>query len=581
MPNRGKRDGQGQDRPRENNDGELDPKNPYVAASLKTGDWVVYKRNESDLGTLVQIEIAGPTTERLNGGAWLLDGNGQRITTSPSESPEKTQIYKYASPERALAEYQRVLPLVDTKQKLFSLFFALERSGVLPGNPLINIRTDKWTKVVDTFNMAQLRYRAGNPEDIKNFTNTNGLRDAIARVLENESKIPAELVRSIKNMAVGQKIIVSSITYIKFSPEYFSVDTPSSKLTVAVRNVENLTEAALMKIIQRVGKEFVQIMPMESGRPEQNWKEKYPASENFKRLLPELYATRVGLSYKMADFLAKMVGKDRPATYEEVLQYLPQSEIKQGNIGDCYLLAGINSLKKTRPDLYLHMLSQTLRKNPTTNNWEVKFLGMELEEMRAYLGNNFNGWIPVSEEDLNSWAMRGVSADLPDLILERAYASYISRIEEKQVGKTLIRVKDNEFNWMAPFGSLPIEGGFAHRALYDLLGPEIATKKIISDYDTKTLEEKNEVGTTKNFLQRTAPAQPGRFIITANTPYKRLKILQLSGGHIYFNLHAYSIFLTQGNTIRIENPHNTARSSFLNFDQFVKTFSQISFVELK
>ena len=238
-------------------------------------------------------------------------------------------------------------------------------------------------------------------------------------------------------------------------------------------------------------------------------------------------------------------------------------------------MAGINSLKKTHPEIYLSTLSKSLRKGQNSGEWQVRFQGLDLPQMQADLGVGFDGWITVTNRDLKIWAVQGMSADLPDVILERAYASYISRKQRRKAGMTMHRDR-----------KLSMEGGFGHRALHDILGPDVASKQMIADYGSfdgyKSLKENGNAGTASDFLRHTLRTHPERYIVTANSPYKgvlgRFVIIE---GRIIYNRHAYSIIKVEGDQVHIENPHNTSKTILLSVDNFVNTFSQISYVELK
>ncbi len=77
--------------------------------------------------------------------------------------------------------------------------------------------------------------------------------------------------------------------------------------------------------------------------------------------------------WRLGSFFGIFQQNKKQVSITEVKEYLPNSEIKQGRIGDCYLLAAINSLKKEHPELYLSVLSKSLRKGENPGEWQGKF----------------------------------------------------------------------------------------------------------------------------------------------------------------------------------------------------------------
>lgn len=552
---------------------EQDPKNPYLAAGFKTGDLVIYRPSVGDQGgDLATLEITGPTTDRPNGGAWLIGEGGRRITNIPSESPERCQRYSFPSETRAIEAYKEELPKINSKKELFLFFYVLERSGVQPNHKELGI-AQTWDQARNMYNSAEAKFMQGTPVTLKELPGTGLLKINLLRILEHE--IPNRALKSFRAMKVGDQIQINWIIYVKVGPDAFQTHNPNRKQTSLV--TMPISTAEVERMVRQTQENNILIIPAKKNFAAETSRAKPEVSENFKRLLPELYAKRTGIYNKAADLLAKAVGRGRPASYDEVLKYLPHSEISQGFIGDCYLVAGINSLKKTHPELYLSVLSKSLRKGQNPGEWQVKFQGLDLPQMQADLGDHFDGWITITEQSLNIWAVQGMNADLPDVILERAYASYISRKERKKIGMTMHRDR---------MLGIKMAGGFGHRALYDILGPEAASKKMIANYEAgdgyKTLKENLNADTARHFLRHTFANNPERYVVTANTPYKGLlRVLSRIGGHVFYSPHAYSVIKVEGDRVHIENPHDSSKPIWLSVDNFVDAFSQISYVEIK
>ncbi len=264
-----------------------------------------------------------------------------------------------------------------------------------------------------------------------------------------------------------------------------------------------------------------------------------------------------------------VTGQREPAiTAEQVITYLPTSEIRQGIRGDCYLLAGLNSAKKTHPELYLDVVSRSIVHDDARGGWRVKFSGLPLPKELTE-----DGWIFITEDDLERWTKETkTTGELPDLILERAYASAISRQRAGEQDQT-----------MRP-GKLAFEGGYGHQALFHVLGNGIARKFEVAKYTenhTQTLRENIRNGFSATKFLATFAEQPQRYLVTAVTPSDAgAETSIMVGIQRLKRQHAYSVVGSDGQQVAIEDPHDTGQRFFLTTEQFLSAFSSVEYCEI-
>ena len=278
-----------------------------------------------------------------------------------------------------------------------------------------------------------------------------------------------------------------------------------------------------------------------------------------------------------------------------LLEAICRSEIKQGPVGDCYLLAAINTLKKEDPEMYLQLVGHNIRKAPDGNGWQVKFPGL-LEEIRnkpepsrtELLGLFDNKeWVTVTPKDLKTHSFAEVDFEV-DNIFEVAYNRWLARIKTGKVGETAKLDKNGDYTF---------EGGFGHRAFRHMLGSDIAIKCKVGNYegsdgDTNLVSSKHAKQAV-DVLNRAASSFGRReYYITLNTQHKkegkkpsRGDKIQIGRGPRLNYRHAHSglnINRLNGKlTIEIQDPHDTKEKHYvLSSEEITQYFSQISYVRI-
>lgn len=367
--------------------------------------------------------------------------------------------------------------------------------------------------------------------------------------------------------------------YRKISDEFFFAGKASKNEKTAV--VETVKSEDIRKEIEKAGAGKISFL--ESGEIKlvedtvNDGKRRASFMKHIARYYPQLQKEpRSGVFTKIANFFTDKETKI-PPTEDEIRNYIKnESMISQGTVGDCYLMAALNSFKRQRPDLYLEFISRNIMRDGERNSFHVRFPGLKLSEDISR-----KGWIEITDADIKKWkADKRIEADNPDLILERAYASAISRIKQG-VGKTMI---------LNEKGDMAFEGGLGHRVLHDLLSTDMAKKYEIGNYAAdghKRLADSTEkVSLAKNFLKNYA-AQPKRYIVVAATPHRSednkeqddTKKFVVDGESFYYR-HQYSIVGYKDGKVEIENPHNTSKRIQIPEETFLKAFTQVSFAEV-
>ncbi len=371
-----------------------------------------------------------------------------------------------------------------------------------------------------------------------------------------QNRLRAEKLEQLLKMSKGEQVVIEPFVFQRVNKSRFKkyahqTDGSGTKLAgnVDLKYVQDLIQG-FQGNIESV--EFISTGKNHLGIVNETPAELKYINESIKVLLPQLYP---GL----------------PEERDRVIEYIKNSEIKQGGYGDCYLLAALNSIKKGHPELYYDVLARSIRPGVNEGDFEVGFLGSAAGE-----------WISVTKEDIQDWRKKGAKADLADVVLERAYASYISRKVNGNQGHTI--VNDGR--------ELDFEGGLGHRALYDVLGSGLAEKHKIADYEQndgrKSLRENGYASTAKKFFEEEFEHAPEDYIVTANTPRwhngarvdDKAAPIRVEGAQIYFK-HAYSVIGYKNGRFVIENPHDTSKLFTLSMDSFLETFSQVSFAMVK
>ncbi|MBL8031622.1 MAG: hypothetical protein JNK33_04850 [Candidatus Doudnabacteria bacterium] len=376
---------------------------------------------------------------------------------------------------------------------------------------------------------------------------------------------------------------------------------------MVVRNKAELTDEAIKRMLENRPNdpEYVKCMARSSEAlpvVKESAAGLKQIHEQFAGILLDLYpgvrTFKQGYVTRVLDIMGLAAKQDIALSLrQEALNYFQssQSEIAQGSwYGDCYLLAGHNAGKRTAPGLVFEQMARSIRPGRRKGEYEVKIAAMDKEsstEMQAFFGERYrDGRLVVTYSDLEKILPGWASADLGDLILEKAYAQFIDfqeRNSQKKRKRKLIFGRERAF-----------EGGFGHEALFDLYGDDLVEKHKIGNYDSSdaytSLEQNGKQRDVIDLLVRFGE-QPEKFIIVANTPaerkpenpnrfYKALDYLGLAGGEkvdgLYLN-HAYSVVGYNDGVVYVENPHNTGKRVAYSVGEFVKKFAQVSYVEIK
>ncbi len=384
--------------------------------------------------------------------------------------------------------------------------------------------------------------------------------------LRKKETLKRKAVLALEEMPIGNLVVIDGVMYEKQVNGTFEEFSKRNTVIIGVDQPQIPIGALGEKIFLDPNFSELNILSRADsavGRVQETDAEVERYYKNFLQLLPELYP------------------KQAKGGIQEVLRYVgKESEIAQGGYGDCYLLAGLYAAKRADPELYVQTLARSISKRGS--NWVVRFQG----------DTSGVGEIEVTPAEISEWkngvgGRGGASADLPEIILERAYASFISRRRERVAGLTKRLSQDQRYAF---------EGGFGHRALADLFGYDVVEKQRIADYSgedgklpfSKQKNPENAREAKKLLREAFASGQKTSYIITANTPRERAgqklnddKYTYVEGQKIYFK-HAHAVLGLEGNKVRLANPHDTSpkKQILLSMDAFLDTFSQLSLVKV-
>ncbi len=381
-------------------------------------------------------------------------------------------------------------------------------------------------------------------------------------ILRSQVILRKEKAEQLDSLAVGDTVVIGENGYLKINSDQFQLVslTPEAEATsiFTIVNVDILRE--------RILNQFTVPQSVEFRARNGNGKSKIKETAEEREILSTSFAIVAKKLYGMSDG-------------PKLVERIRKSEIQQGGYGDCYLLAAINSIKKSHPELYRDLLTRSIRFNKNSGNWQVRFLGAAQAKKSNEASKD---WFTVSQEDIRKWRMKGASADEADIILECAYASYISTMRTGERGHTKELDAD---------GDIAFEGGFGHRALADLLGGALAKKMKTSEYSgaaaQQTIEQNKDNGKVINFFRLLYKNNPKKFVVTANSPYRSKKdgqrgdarYLIYNESKVYYS-HAYSVTKFEDEQVFLENPHDTSKPFSMPIHDFMKHFSQLSYVEL-
>lgn len=428
------------------------------------------------------------------------------------------------------------------------------------------------------------------------------------RELRNPQAILASRMQALRDSLPGDIVVIGTDRYRKKVQGLWKRESVSAYGTVVVQQYgAELNDDAIQRWIEvRPGDpEYVKFMARSSEAlpvVRESARELQAIHEQFAKVLLDLYpgvtTFKQGYITRALDMMGLAGKKDIALSLrQEALNYFQssKSEIAQGGwYGDCYLLAAHNAGKRTAPGLVFEQMARSVRPGKKKGEYEVRIAAMDKESpeaMQEFFGERYrDGRIVIAYSEMEKILPGWASADLGDLILEKAYAQFVDfreRNDGKKKKRKLIFGRERAF-----------EGGFGHKALFDLYGDDLVEKHRIGDYSSAdaytTLEENGKQQDVEELFTRFAE-QPEKFIIVANTPAERKPVnpnrfqravdyLGLAGGEKVDGLyqqHAYSVVGFENGVVYVENPHNTGKRVEYFLSDFIKRFAQISYVEIK
>jgi hypothetical protein len=254
--------------------------------------------------------------------------------------------------------------------------------------------------------------------------------------------------------------------------------------------------------------------------------------------------------------------------------------IRQQNVGNCYLIASLNSLRESP---HFEVLIRTSVKE-VKGGWEVKIPLGSSDATPLFIGkNDLKPQLNPNYNKANKWGkvddrkyLNPVNAPKGYKILEAAFIKQV-------LGGELYRYK--------------IEGGFGHQALLSLLDNNF--KKVKASGSDKVRDPRytymqygespvfnkgTELG-KKKLVQFLDSYDSAKFIATANTPSsaKGDRGIFTVNGIKFATGHAYSIVNVDkfSKNVFISNPWDTSKIIQLSYEDFTEVFNQVSAVEVK
>ncbi|MBL4693841.1 FHA domain-containing protein, partial [Candidatus Gracilibacteria bacterium] len=251
--------------------------------------------------------------------------------------------------------------------------------------------------------------------------------------------------------------------------------------------------------------------------------------------------------------VAQMIGELYNGNIEE--------DFEQGQIGNCYMLAALKALKND-PQLMKTMLAKTIRK-VGRGRWEVRFLGAESSTP-----------IIVTEANLRQWRrhksgkMKGAKGDQ---ILEVAYA----QLKASRAGRGAMDIDAR--------GDYAVEGGHAHRALHDLLGPFAQKRKLyqFGGLANGPAVERQAI----DFIRNAFISKNGEYVVTATTTWVAAGDSATFSieGKTFHHSHAYAVvgYDAKTDSVLLSNPHDSAKNIKISLHGFLRGFAQVNYIRKK
>ncbi|MBU0546159.1 hypothetical protein KKA13_02795, partial [Patescibacteria group bacterium] len=268
-------------------------------------------------------------------------------------------------------------------------------------------------------------------------------------------------------------------------------------------------------------------------------------------------------------------------------QFFGNWKMKQDNVGNCYMVSAINSLRQS--PYFEYFVRTSMRKG--NNGWEV----------HIPMGDKNAKPILVNEADLQPQKNPNYGkVDKKGRTDKRKFLLPMDGPIGFQVLEAAL-IKKVTFGENKPINRIEAEGGFGHQAILELFGKNFNKVKIDGNqgldtgagYGMTALQygeapafnkgPKKVITDLVNFLNDFHPA---KYLATANSPpaakgdSSRFKI---PGINVEFaNSHAYSIVNVDksNQTVSVANPWDTGKTIVLTYTQFASVFSQISAAEI-
>lgn len=266
-----------------------------------------------------------------------------------------------------------------------------------------------------------------------------------AKELEKPAAVRVARMQAFRDMAPGDIVVIGQERYRKKVRGVWELENLTPYGTVVVRSKAELSDEAIMRMLDTRPNdpEYVKFMARSSEAlpvVKESAAELRHVHEQFAKILLDLYpgvkTFKQGYVTRALDMMG-LAGKQDIALSlrQEALNYFQssQSEIAQGSwYGDCYLLAGHNAGKRTAPGLVFEQMARSIRPGKKRGEYEVKIPAMDKEspaDMQQFFGERYrDGRLVVTYSDLEKVLPGWASADLGDLILEKAYAQFIVSI---------------------------------------------------------------------------------------------------------------------------------------------------------
>lgn len=302
--------------------------------------------------------------------------------------------------------------------------------------------------------------------------------------------------------------------------------------------------------------------------------------------------------------------EDLPGLTEEQVKMLsrlwPQgfgADLKQGYVGDCYLVAALHGLGRNpiAPYIFANTMTENVDHKGRIHGWDMTFIGdlSTTETTSIERGQDLSGQT-VEHRDGRKVKKTPIKGQLGDKIIERAIG------RNRKVKLSL----DPTIEFQDPPNQKPpdtdrahtmaaVTGGHAIEPLQLLLG-DLAKNESSGIYGYKSIKEQGDhsIAKIEELLIRFA-LSPNDLILTANTisskktPFHSMITDEKSGNketyyymdeNMFFGQHhAYTITAVDMDqrTVTVVNPHDTRKYRHtISFETFCDYFSQISGVSI-